>query len=173
MRVRQNYHLGARWPVVYLDYDGVLHPEDVYRHPRRGIHLAPEYAGHSLFEHCDLLTAELAPYPEVRIVLSTSWVRALHYTRARSYLPPALRERAVGATYHSQMDRQAFELLSRGEQVVADVARRRPMDWLALDDDGDGWPEYYRRHLVRTDPVQGVASVLEELRARLRAMAMT
>lgn len=167
---RQSPCLSERSPILYLDYDGVLHPEDVYRHPRRGIHLAPKYEGHSLFEHCDLLTAELAPFPQLRIVLSTSWVRVLRYTRARSHLPQALRERVVGATYHTQMGRQAFELLSRGQQVVADVGRRRPIQWLALDDEADGWPAHYREQLVRTDPVQGLAPVLEEFRARLRAM---
>lgn len=57
--------------ILYLDYDGVLHPEDVYRHPRRGIYFGQTGAGHALFENCDVLIQVLAPYPEVRIALST------------------------------------------------------------------------------------------------------
>lgn len=157
-------------PILYLDYDGVLHPEDVLRHPKRGIYLAPKYEGHRLFEHCDLLAAELAPYPEIALVLSTSWVRVLRYQRALSYLPPVLRERVVGATFHTAMNRQSFESLSRGQQVVSDVGRRKPIAWLAVDDDAEHWPAAYVDHLVRTDPVNGVAGVLDELRARLQAV---
>jgi hypothetical protein len=58
-------------PVLYLDFDGVLHPEEVYQ--RRG---APPYvkhpAGHTLFEHAELLAEVLKPYVNVAVVLSTS-----------------------------------------------------------------------------------------------------
>jgi hypothetical protein len=155
-------------PVVYLDYDGVLHPEDVFRHPKRGVYLSPRYAGHKLFEHCGLLEAELEPYPDVVLVLSTTWVRVLRYRRALSYLPDSLQMRVVGATFHSAMHRPAFEALSRGQQVLADVGRRKPSDWLALDDDAEHWPDSHRERLVRTDPTLGLSSAIAELRHRLR-----
>jgi hypothetical protein len=157
-------------PVIFLDYDGVLHPEDVFRHPRRGIYLAPRYTGHQLFEHCGLLEAALEPHPEVAVVLSTSWVRVLRYRRALSFLPPSLQRRVVGATFHSAMHKPSFEALSRGQQVVADVGRRKPSDWLALDDDAEAWPANHREHLLQTDPTHGLASVVDELRSRLRQL---
>ncbi len=140
-----------------LDFDGVLHPEDVWRHPRFGIHLGPQGAGHGLFENADLLTELLLPYPKVCIVLSTSWVRQLSYSKTVQWLPATLRERVAGATFHSHMDKAAFASLPRGVQVFADVRRRQPREWLALDDDGDGWPPAHRERLVLTDPVWGVA----------------
>ncbi len=62
---------GDRPDILYLDYDGVLHPEDVWRHPKRGIHFGSAGAGHRLFEHAGLLDEVLRPYPQVRVVLYT------------------------------------------------------------------------------------------------------
>ena len=157
--------------LLYLDYDGVLHPEDVVRHPRRGIYLHPKYVGgHVLFEHAGLLAEELEQFPDVGIVLSTSWVRVLSFKRALGCLPEALRKRVVGATYHSSMDDGAFLDLSRGQQVVGDAGRRKAKRWLALDDDAEHWPVEHRGRLLHTHPVQGLASVLPQFRERLRAV---
>lgn len=59
--------------VLYLDFDGVLHHEDCWWHPRKGPYL--HQTGYQLFQHVGLLEETLAPYPQVKIVLSTSWVR--------------------------------------------------------------------------------------------------
>ena len=157
--------------VLYLDYDGVLHHENVRRHPRRGIYLdaPPEF---TLFQHAALLEALLQPYPAVRIVLSTSWVRALGYSRAVKRLPAGLREKVIGATYHSNMHAGAFALLPRGVQVLDDVERRAPRDWLALDDDGSGWPKEHQKRLVLTDERLGLSApgLSELISSKLRAV---
>ena len=93
--------------ILYLDFDGVLHHEDVWWHHRRGAFI--NTPGFELFEHMPLLEQALLPFPEVRIVLSTSWVRVRR-------LSPPLRERAIGATFHTGMNRTAFEELARGVQ---------------------------------------------------------
>ena len=49
------------------------------------------------------LIEALAPYPNVKIVLSTNWVRVRGFTRVRRALPEALRARVIGATWHSGM----------------------------------------------------------------------
>ncbi|MFG6728525.1 HAD domain-containing protein [Burkholderia pseudomallei] len=163
-------HMGG--VVLYLDIDGVLNPESVYRSRKAGpwIFGAP---GHRLFEHADLLADLLEPYPHVRIVLSTSWVRVYRSVRkvARK-LPPRLRSRVVGATYHSRMDPAEFVAAPRGMQVWADVLRRKPTDWLALDDDYLHWPAWCRDNLVRTDPMLGISEpgVLAELQTKLAKM---
>lgn len=149
--------------LLYLDFDGVLHGPDVFRHPRRGIYMV---GGQRLFEHADLLTKTLEPYSSVRIVLSTSWVKVLSYSRALNRLPVALRERVVGATWHSAMDATAFAALSRGQQVLGDVGRRQPTAWLALDDDAEGWPLEAKANLLHCASPQGLAdpAVIQKLR---------
>lgn len=178
--------------VLYLDFDGVLHPADVVRYARRdnpdGVARAlpreialgrSARADHALFEHAALLEQALRPHPQVRIVLSTSWVPALGFTRAQRFLPPALAARTIGATWHTQMDadwpaalrRERFGLIPRGQQVRADVARRQPSAWLALDDDLKGWLDS-SEHLVACDPVHGLgqtqtyASLVSQLAQR-------
>jgi hypothetical protein len=163
---------GRDCPVIYLDFDGVLHPEDVYRHPRRGIHLAPRYSGHQLFEHGQALARELQPHPSVMIVLSTSWVRILGYSRTSRFLPPELQARTVGATYHSRMSDDAFLELGRGMQIVGDVGRRKPSCWIAIDDDDSVWPDAYRSRLLKTDSLLGLPTVLADLRTWLQAVTL-
>jgi hypothetical protein len=159
-------------PVLYLDYDGVLSHDNVLWHPRRGAYLqAPP--GHTLFQHAPLLEEVLAPYPDIRIVLSTSWVLRYGCAGAAKRLPTSLRGRVIGATYHSQMWADQFRALPRWKQVWDDVLRRRPGSWLAVDNDVQDWPETLRRHLVATDDVHGISvpRVRKELRERLALLA--
>jgi len=142
--------------LLYLDFDGVLHHENVLWHPRRGVYAGAP--GFELFEHAALLAELLAPHPQVGIVLSTSWVRTLRYSRVVKRLPPDLRHRVLGATFHSQMDVQIFLAQPRGRQVLADVARRQPKDWFALDDTDEGWSPESRPHVLITDERLGVSA---------------
>lgn len=159
-------------PVLYLDFDGVLHHENVRRHRRRGIFIdAP--GQHRLFEHAGWLEQALDPYPGIWIVLSTSWVRVLGYRRAASRLPTTLQQRLIGATYHSQMQAEHFEQLARCQQIFADVQRRQPVSWLALDDDAEHWPASARHRLVLTDGERGLGdpAARADLKARLAVLA--
>jgi hypothetical protein len=162
-------HSGGR--VLYLDFDGVLHPENVWRRPGAGPYVATP-PGHRVFELAPLLAQALEPYPDLRIVLATSWVRVLSFTQAARRLPAGLRARVIGATYHSRMEAAAFLEMPRGVQILADVSRRRPAAWLALDDDTEGWPPLYRAHLVRTHAVLGISApeVFAELRDKLAGL---
>jgi hypothetical protein len=159
--------------VLYLDYDGVLHHANCLWHPKRGAYLvAPP--GHTLFQHADLLAAELAPYPELQIVLSTSWVVRYGVSASAKRLPPMLRERVIGATYHSKMPKDEFWAIPRGQQVSADVARRQSRDWIALDDNVEGWTAESDGHFIQTHEHDGFgdSGVLLRLRSRLAQMPM-
>lgn len=153
--------------VLYLDFDGVLHHEDVWWHPRRGVYI--KTPGYQLFEHVPLLEEALAEFPELKIVLSTSWVRYQRFSGSAKRLSPSLRERVIGATFHSRMNRQVFESLPRGIQVMNDVARRKPRNWVALDDDLENWVPEYRNYLIHCDNVLGISApgVLDALKQRL------
>ena len=157
--------------IIYLDFDGVLHHENVLWHPRIGAYLrAPD--GYVLFQHAELLERVLAPYPSVQIVLSTSWVRRYGVTKSAKNLRPSLRARVIAATFHSQMNEEAFSALPRGRQVVNDAGRRKPRRWLALDDDHTDWPAEYLDHFIRTHEHEGISdpAVLAELERKLAEM---
>jgi HAD domain in Swiss Army Knife RNA repair proteins len=144
--------------VLYLDFDGVLHPDAVFRY-RNPPAIRLQAPGHELFESAPVLDQLLAPYPGIRIVLSTSWVRELGFNEARETLPSALQARVVGATFHRRHhDYYTFSRLSRYVQIVDDVQRRRPTRWLAIDDDQEGWPEQALARIVPMPPVLGLSS---------------
>ena len=116
-----------------------------------------------------MLDELLKPYSDVLIVLSTSWVRTYGVTRTAKFLPEGLRQRVVGATFHSRMDRISFMNLPRGQQVYEDFLRRKPANIVAIDDLNEGWDEPFSDHLVLTHPTHCISdqTVLDELRAKL------
>ena len=158
--------------VLYLDFDGVLHPENAHMTGRGPRIVSP--GGHRLLEHAGLLEELLRTYPDVRIVLSTLWVRVYKGVhKVARELPQGLRQRVVGATWHNAMDAELFRAAPRGMQIWADVMRRQPEVWLALDDDWLHWPAWCRDQLVRTDEILGIAEplVLFGLREKLALLA--
>lgn len=161
-------HRPIHHPLLYLDYDGVLHPDEVYR-VRGRIILCHEGR---LFEWAPLLAECLEPYPAVRIVLSTSWVRVLSFNEARERLPNALAERVVGATWHSSMNQNWWLGLSRYQQIHLHARRHRVERWLAVDNDNEGWPREQAHRLVLTDSILGIAppDSLSLLRNRLHEL---
>lgn len=154
--------------VLYLDYDGVLHHEAVYFHPKQGIYMGA--VGRQLFEWMPILEELLAPHPDVAIVLSTSWVRVKRFAFAKKQLSAQLQARVIGATFHhGEMRKDEFVFLSRGQQIANDVSRRGPKSWFAIDDDDFGWPDWCRENLIKTDGSRGIsqAEVQRKISARL------
>ncbi|MBT3067954.1 hypothetical protein KKO72_14185 [Rhodoferax sp. U11-2br] len=150
--------------VLFLDFDGVLHHENCLWHPKKGAYLVAP-SRYSLFQHAESLVAELVPFPNLQIVLSTSWVVRYGFSATKKRLPDALQRRCIGATFHSRaMDKQTFLQTPRGEQVLADVSMRRPARWVALDDNFEGWPANVP--WIQTDPYEGISGtgVLDKLR---------
>lgn len=163
-------------PILYLDFDGCTHSEDVRLVKRRpAIFENNMISTRPLFEHLQLLEQLLAPHPELRIVLSTSWVRHMGYSYSLRQLTPGLQARVIGATWHSHMRHEnagaeCFDQLSRFQAICADATRRKNDVWLALDDNLDGWPETWRHKVVApTDPILalGQPGKADELSAAL------
>jgi len=163
---------GAGELILYLDFDGVLHHENCLWNPKRGPYIAAVFPGHVLFQHASLLETLLDPYPQIRIVLSTSWVRRYGCTGAAKWLPQSLRERVIGATFHSRMNENEFAAAPRGMQVWGDVVRRQPKNWLALDDDWLHWPKWCLDKYVKTHEFAGISApfVRDEISTKLAAM---
>ncbi|MDO8653467.1 MAG: HAD domain-containing protein [Undibacterium sp.] len=142
--------------IVYLDFDGVVHDDAVFLHPKRGIYL--DAPGRTLFEWMPIVDELLTPHPDVKLVLSTSWVRDHSFEYAKKQLSPSLQNRVIGATFHHrEMQKSTYDMMSRGVQVWTDVLRRHPTSWLAIDNDDDGWPVHCRGRLIKTDDRQGLS----------------
>lgn len=159
---------GCGRQVLYLDFDGVLHHENCLWHPKKGAYLSAP-SEFTMFQHAELLETLLTPYPAVLIVLSTSWVRRYGVARTAKRLPDGLRRRVIGATVHSEMDADYFSNLPRGLQVYEDVLRRKPAQFVAIDDVDEGWPLAIRDHLVLSHEKHGIGHppVLAELQRKL------
>lgn len=144
--------------ILYLDFDGVLHDDEVYCHRKGGIYI--QTPGRVLFEWMPILCELISPYPHVSIVLATSWVHVFSFDFAKSQLAPALQHRIIGATYHRrEIGKRYFLSLSRGEQILQDVCRRKPTSWVAIDNDDEDWPTEYRHHLIKTDNTLGISEL--------------
>ncbi|MGF6183441.1 hypothetical protein ABIB42_004496 [Massilia sp. UYP32] len=142
--------------VCYFDFDGVTHDDAVYTSPEAGIHIRTP--GRTLFEWLPIFEELLAPYPDVKIVLCTSWVRVFGFEFAKHQLTPSLQSRVIGATFHNrETPKFAFDNMSRGMQICTDVRRRKPTRWFAIDNDDHAWPAGYRENLIKTDDRLGLS----------------
>jgi hypothetical protein len=158
--------------LLFLDYDGVLHPDAVYRRVNGTIELR---APGELFMWAPIL-ADAVSGCEVSIVLSTSWVRQLGFRKARNALPRELADRVIGATWHSAMGKKSLEHIawdcqSRYQQIQAYLNRLpSSISWLAIDDDVLEWPDDKRHCLIQTKPTSGLSDpqTLERLNERLK-----
>lgn len=158
-------------PLLYMDFDGAVHHENVRIGPD-GVPALQAPARYRLFQHVQLLEELLAPFPSVRIILSTKWVLRVGAEEAAKRLPRSLRTRVVG-TFVPPEARTDFWLMPKGLQVAEDVERRRPCAWFAIDDDQVGWPDWARPHVVFSDPYEGISppAVQDAIRRKLMEMA--
>lgn len=160
--------------IIFLDFDGVLHPDETFLLKGR----PTLKADGTLFMWVPLLVDVLADFPEVKIVLSTSWARELSYTRACRWLPVPLRHRVIGSTWHSAMSlkRDGFRSLptwwdeaTRYQQIKRYVGRAGLIEWIAIDDQPEGWATDDLDKLVHTHSDTGLSDpqMLERLASLL------
>lgn len=162
--------------IIFLDYDGVLHPDEVYWYKKLGIvlktaNLPDEFQHLDLFCYTDILVDVLQGFEGAQIVLSTSWVQSIGYSRTLNRLPDVLRRRVIGATYHTQHTPR-WNDQTRFQQIRENVMYRGlGSEWVALDNDDFGWPDDQRDRLVHTDDYRGLddPEVLENLKKLLSA----
>jgi hypothetical protein len=151
--------------ILFLDFDGVLHP-DPCRDPAR------------LFERAPLLDQVLQGFPEVGIVLSTSWRNALSMDQLAAALPIGLAQRMLGVTpVFAEFDAPLHLMpYSRHAECVRWLAEngQDDRDWIALDDRAY-WFAPFCEFLVLCDPASGLTeagagrlrSALTRLRGRM------
>lgn len=163
--------------ILFLDFDGVLHPDAVYLEKGRPVLRAEG----DLFMWAPLLAEVLAEFQDVQIVLSTSWAREFGYSRASKFLPEALQKRTIGATWHSAMKwhiegmysrytQTWWDNVSRHEQIKRWAERAACEAWLAIDDKPTGWTATDGEKLILTDSERGLSDqdVIMQLVKRLQ-----
>ena len=141
--------------ILFLDFDGVLHPEG---------------EGHILnggTDFCFLprLEALLREFPHVRIVISSSWREQLRYETLVKPVSCDIRARILGATPHSGFGLPPPYRRREGE-ILAWLQLHNATDdpWVALDD--AYWQfDRCKDHLVACGSLTGFA---EEATADLR-----
>lgn len=133
--------------ILFLDFDGVLHNENVTLkrckqssarwlkdHERRYLTSTGHYVkGTNLFEHADRLTAAIAPYPDVQIVISSTWREHFYPEKLLSFLPPELAARVIGQTpRYDKYGGVGARLLEVLAYLHGNGLAKR--QWIALDD---------------------------------------
>ena len=151
--------------ILFLDYDGVLHPDPCLDRKR-------------LFENAQRLARVLDPFPEVGVVLSTSWRNVRPDNELLDPLPERLRNRILGRTPKfsdcaAVAARTPYRRLAECEQWLHSH-HMADCTWWALDDRAD-WFSPYCENLLECDSRFGfdeqmgarLASTLELARQRV------
>jgi hypothetical protein len=124
--------------ILFLDFDGVLHPryEDCP---------VPEDV---VFCHMPRFAAVMRDFPEVQIVISSTWREQFSLDKLRSWFSADISGRIIGTTPVFPADRPR-SLEQRESEILAWLVERGRSSerWLALDD--STWQfRHYRDHLV-------------------------
>lgn len=130
--------------ILFLDFDGTLHPEPIRWRS---------------FEHVPALASLLAQYPEVGIVVSSSWREQMALDDLKRPIS-ALSERVVGVT-------PVIPDAKRQREIEAWLAGHAVERWLAIDDMADLFDDQCS-WLLEVDPKAGLdQSELQRLKAWL------
>lgn len=133
--------------ILFLDFDGVLHNENVTLkrcknssvrwlkdHERRYLTATGHYVkGTNLFEHADRLAAAIAPYPDVQIVIASTWREHFRPESLLRFLSPELTDRVIGQTPHCD---NYGGVGARLNEILAYLEGNglAGQSWIALDD---------------------------------------
>jgi hypothetical protein len=153
--------------VVYLGVSGVLHPSATLYRLVHGS--SPWSDGHRKYEAAFVLEQAMAPWPDARIVLTSTqpWSKGLD--QVLEQLGPGLAARVIGFTYedltlhaavpprHKPIDSDDYWRLMKCDIVRRHLEWLRPAAWIAIDDESSLWNADERRgHLVTTNGCLGL-----------------
>lgn len=131
--------------ILFLDFDGVLHPDPCLDAAR-------------LFEHAPRLVHALGAFPQVALVLSTAWRQGRRFEQLLAPLPVALQQRTIGVTPNFGDFTSAAALVPyrRQAECIRWMQQNRLEDeaWLALDDRPSGFTPYCE-NLIGCHPQSG------------------
>lgn len=107
--------------VLFLDFDGVLHPDGSEAIDERGRLIDNPV----LFCWLPILADILDPYPAVRIIVSSDWRRLFDDAALIRLLGP------LGTRFAGVVERITPP---RAQEILHDALQRGLSDWIALDD---------------------------------------
>lgn len=161
---------------VFLGISGVLHPSESTYELVRG--RSPWSDGHSKYECVPILEQALLPWPDAKVVLTSTQPRAHGLQSVLEHLGPSLAACVVGSTYEDLTTKVKREVgtrsgatrtvgyssedywrMNKSEIVATHIAWSRPERWIVIDDEDILWPQEVRRdRLVLTDGCEGLRS---------------
>jgi hypothetical protein len=132
-------------PFLFLDFDGVLHPDDAAYLDNDS---KPE--GLLLFRWAPVLMEILSKFPDVKVVISSSWRFMWEYEELLSFIPEDLRSRIVGITNPN---------LNRYPAIADYVEKHEIKNYVILDDMPLEFPRVCKE-LIICKPTKGVNNPL-------------
>lgn len=150
---------------LYLNLDGVLHPNQVAYLPGRAPKL--EIEGHRVLEHAHLLTEALAGHEGVGIVLNTWWTYYLGFDTCLTLLPKALASRVTGVVLGPSASYR--DLPHRVREAEARITDSRSDTYLIVDHSNARYLRCYLPHLLAVNESEGIATpkAVQVLRRRI------
>lgn len=141
--------------IIFLDFDGVLHPETCYRA--------------QLFCELPRLEGVLRDFPQTHIVVSSTWCEKRSLANLQGLFSPDVAMRVVGITpAWRELEDTVYRYQRQAEVEAWLRANRSPWDrFLVLDDRAWLFSPFYKP-LLLCDPATGMDDLVEQrLRARL------
>lgn len=147
-------------PVLFLDFDGVLHP----------VHAEVD----QLFMAIPLLEQVLREFPSLDVVVSSSWREVHPLDEMQEYFSPDIGTRIIGITAArpelGEVPDDLWSYVREGECAVW-IARHRPwVPWIAVDDDAWRFKPHSKRLFLVDGKIGLTAASVDALRARLETL---
>jgi HAD domain in Swiss Army Knife RNA repair proteins len=142
-------------PTVYLGFTNVLHRGEAFLGMLGRVILEPE--GKPFGDTHHLLDA-LTPYPNVQVVLTSSWTWWVGDTEVIALLPRAIATKVVGTTCEfPPLLEEAVTCRGFVGSIIRHAIAHRVTSWLAIGSDFRGVPPSFASHFfgVTDDRARG------------------
>lgn len=156
--------------LVYLNFDGVLHPNHLlYRYGRAPELLSP---GHTVLEYASAFAEAFEVCPDATVVLNTWWTYHLSMDACVELLPVPVRRRISGTTLASAFQGEA--LPNRVREAENHIGMPAKEELLVVDNSAARYRSDLLPHLLLVDEERGLScqSAMSELKKRLCSFRM-